>query len=123
MTMRRDKDDSGDERFSSASGCYNSCMRSANSSKKEDGERDKSFERGTTMTTTITVTYDDGNEDFSISVSELDSELADWYLDGEYTDLREWDAEDLQELRDNTPSYECARVLDAAIQRVIEINQ
>ena len=115
--MRRDKDDSGDERFSSASVCYNSCMRSADNSKKEDGEKDKSFERGAKMTTTITVTYDNGNEDFSINVGELDSELADWYLDGEYTDLRDWDAEDLQELRDNTPSYECARVLDAAIQR------
>ena len=74
------------------------------------------------MTTTITVTYDDGNEDFVIAVGELDAAISDWYLDGEYTDLRDWDAEDLQELRNHTPSYECARVLDAAIQRATEIN-
>ena len=118
--MRRDNDDSGDARFSSSSVCDNSYMRGVVNSKKEDGERDKSFERGAKMTTTdttITVTYDDGNEDFVINVGELDTELEFWLIDDELTDISGWDVEDLQELRDNTPSYECARVLDAAIQR------
>ena len=69
------------------------------------------------MTRTITVTYDDGNEDFVITEDKLDKELSEWYLYGGYDDLRDWSAEDLENLRFDTPEYECARVLDAAIQR------
>ena len=67
--------------------------------------------------TVITVAYDDGNEDFNIAVKDLDIELTFWLVDDELEDVRDWSVEELQELRDNTPSYGCARVLDAAIKR------
>lgn len=72
----------------------------------------------TTPDTTITVNYIDGNEDFHITVGELDVELADWMTVDGYTDIRGWDAEELQELRDDDKTdWYSARVLDAAIQR------
>ena len=66
----------------------------------------------------VTVEYLCGTEDFTISVSELESELAEWYLNGNFTDIRDYTSEELLKLRyDDGVSYECARVLDAAIKR------